>query len=390
MTIGANKNVRSIVFAEDFDIQQFAVQSAGMNRRQMKDVVMQSWRTETPLDFAMVRTRKKEALDTEFGGLIDIKEPEFGFEEIGGHEHFKLYCQQNIIGPLKTNNRQMCSRGVVMSGPPGTGKTMIAWALAKEAGLNFISVDLGKVFGGLVGETEANVRKLVEAIEAASPCIAFFDEIDSVLSSGRSSGGDSGTSARVFNNFMTWMSDPGRRGKVVALMATNRPDLLDDALIRAGRIDAKIPMLAPAKGDAMGRWNILAALTKKHKIVLSKELQATRGSSTGLGLLLNDDTRILTGAEIEQIVEKSFRKAYYANRMKNDKLDATVQLVDFEAAMKALIPNTGAVERQTDLALLFLDDFDNCPVAWLDAARAIAADNDGTMVRLGLKREEAA
>ena len=153
---------------------------------------------------------------------------------------------------------------------------MIAWALAKEAGLNFIQVDLGKVFGGLVGETEKNVRKLLEAIEAASPCIVFIDEIDSVLSSGRSSAGDSGTSARVFNNIMTWLSDPSRVGKVVVVAATNRPDLLDSALIRMGRLDAIIPMLAPAKGDALGRWNILAALTKKLKLVLHPDLVKTK------------------------------------------------------------------------------------------------------------------
>ena len=155
---------------------------------------------------------------------------------------------------------------------------MAAWALAKEANLNFIEIDLGKVFGGLVGETESNVRKLIEAIEAAAPCIVFADEIDSVLSSGRQSSGDSGTSARVFNSLMTWLSDPGRVGKVVFLAATNRPELLDAALVRAGRIDVKIPMLPPSKGDAKGRWAILASQTHKHKIVLADDLVASKNN----------------------------------------------------------------------------------------------------------------
>ena len=369
--VGDNLNVTGIMFSPEFDLREFALQSAGMNRRQIKDVILKSWRTNQPVDFQMVQEIKKRALDAEYGGMIDILEPKFGFDEIGGHEHFKNYCRWKIIRPLKEGYRKLCSRGVLMTGPPGTGKSMIAWALAKEAGLNFIQVDLGKVFAGLVGATEANIRKMIEAIEAASPCIAFFDEVDSVLSSGRSSAGDSGTSARVFNNFMTWLSDPSRRGKVVAMFASNRPDLLDTALIRAGRVDAKIPMLAPAKGDAKGRWSILVALTKKHKIVLSSELLTRRNITTeGLGLLLGDANRIWTGAEMEQLLEAALDEAMIAERTKPDgKPDMTIQMADWNAAFDNIIPNTREVERMTNLALLFADNLRYVPSEWKEQAR---------------------
>ena len=101
---------------------------------------------------------------------------------------------------------------------------------------------------------------------------------------------------------MTWLSDPGRVGKVVFLAAdANRPELLDAALIRAGRMDVKIPMLPPAKGDAKGRWAILKSQTHKHKIVLADDLIASKNNpQAGLGRLLYDPKRIWTGAEMEQ------------------------------------------------------------------------------------------
>jgi len=370
MALGQNDHVTGLVFTEDFDVNEFAIQSAGMNRRQIKDVILASWRSQAPIDFPLVQERKKRALEDEYGGMIDIKEPKFGFDQIGGHDAFKDYCRWHIIRPLKEGNKRLCSRGVLMTGPPGTGKSMIAWALAKEAGLNFIQVDLGKVFGGLVGETEKNVRKLLEAIEAASPCIVFIDEIDSVLSSGRSSSGDSGTSARVFNNIMTWLSDPSRVGKVVVVAATNRPDLLDSALIRMGRMDAIIPMLAPAKGDALGRWNILAALTKKLKLVLHPDLVQTKDAEDdGLGKLLHDQERIWTGAEMEAVLQSALQKAYRATRLTGTKADLRLCVDDFNGAMKAIIPRTSEVALQTDLALYFANNLDYCPEDWREAAR---------------------
>jgi ATP-dependent 26S proteasome regulatory subunit len=379
--LGKNLCVTKINFAPDFTLEEFAVQSAGMNRRQIKDVIFNSWRNETPIDFGLVRERKKRALDDEYNGMLDIKEPSFGFDQIGGHEHFKDYCRWEIIKPLKEGNKKLCSRGALMTGPPGTGKSMVAWALAKEAGLNFIQVDLSKVFGGLVGQTESNMRKLIEAVEAAAPCIVFVDEIDSVLSSGRSSAGDSGTSGRVFNSFMSWLSDPGRVGKVVCLAASNRPDLLDAALIRTGRMDVKIPMLPPAIGDRSGRLEILSALSKKHKIAFSKELLETRNDATGLGLLLGDQIRIWTGAEIEQVLQAGYRKSARSDRkLENGNQDLTLTVQDWEYAMENILPNTKEVTKMINLSLLYCDNLSYVPQAW----KKLASNKEFLEAELGL------
>lgn len=372
---GTNSNVNRVDFAEDFSAREFAIQAAGMNRQQMKDIVMHSWLSGTPINFPMVQERKKRALEAEYGGMIDIQEPTFGFDHLGGHELFKAYAREHIIKALRNSDLRMCSRGVLMTGPGGTGKTLAAMCLAKEANMNFLKIDLGKVFGGIVGETEKKMDRTIEAVEAAQPCIGFIDELDTAMAGGRSSGGDSGTSSRMMGTFMKWMSDPARRGKVVMLAATNRPDLLDGPMIRAGRFDIKLPMLPPAKGDAYGRWNIMAALSKQHKIVFSDELLATKPDlnnpkvDRGLSRLLADNNRIWTGAETQQIMEKAFSIASRAERMlPSGKKDLRIRLEDFERAFNYILPNTEEVEQMTNLALLFVDDLEFVPEVYREQA----------------------
>jgi ATP-dependent 26S proteasome regulatory subunit len=365
LRIGGNK-VTQVNLAEGFTFHDFSVQAAGMSRRQMEDVVMQSWLTKQPVDFTLVRTRKQRALQDEYEGIVDFFEPEFGFEQIGGHEHLKTYFQRKIIMPLRQGDRRRCSKGVLMTGPPGTGKTQIAKALAKEAKMNFMIGHLDKLFGGLVGETEKKTGKFMEAIDAAAPAIVFLDELDSVLSSGRSSPGDSGVSGRVFNMLMTWLSDESRAGRVVVVAASNRPDLLDSALIRSGRFDAKLPALPPQKGDSKGRAKILAALATKHGIKFSKEMEETmKDSKRGLGLLLLDSVRIWTGAEMEVVLKEAIDNAMFSGRK-------SIDIEDWEKAFNDIIPNTQEVEKMTNLSLIYVDHLGYCPAEW----RSIAADKE--------------
>ena len=131
-----------------------AVQTAGLNLRQMEQIVRMCWRNDQPVDFQVIRQHKQRAIEEAYGGLVDFIEPENGFEVIGGHENIKEYGRRKVIGPLQRGDKRTCSKGFVMAGPPGTGKTALALAMAKESKMNFLQVRLDRVFGGVVGETE--------------------------------------------------------------------------------------------------------------------------------------------------------------------------------------------------------------------------------------------
>lgn len=357
----SGKPVTEINWASGFGLKEMAIQCAGVPRTMMETAIMHHWVMAKPLDIQTVLDFKRQSIESEYSGLVEFEEPTYGFDQVGTHDHLKQYFRNKVIEPLKQGSNR-CSKGVLLVGPPGTGKTILARALAYESKMNFLIGYLDRLFDGVVGGTEQKTRKFLEAVESAAPLILFLDEIDSVLSSGRQSPGDSGTSARVFNALMTWLSDESRRGKIVVLGASNRPDLLDAALIRQGRFDAILPCLPPGPGDAKGRLGILKAICKKTGVQFEKSLQETfNNTSSGLGRLLKDD-KIWTGAEIEVVVNESADNAAANNRK-------LIDLSDWDDAMDNIIANTREVEAQIDLALWFTNNLKYCPAEWRERAK---------------------
>ena len=143
-----------------------------------------------------------------------------------------------------------------MTGPAGTGKSAVAEAVAHEAGVNAVVLNLARILGQYVGNSERNLEKALQAIKSLAPTIVFIDEIDQSVSRGGS--GDSGVSNRIFKRLLEFMSDTGNRGQVLFLAATNRPDLLDAALRRPGRFDKKIPFLIPDESERAAIIQVMA------------------------------------------------------------------------------------------------------------------------------------
>ncbi len=194
---------------------------------------------------------------------VFIERPSTKWEDIGGLENIKQDLKEAVEWPLK--NPEVFLRlgvkppkGILLYGPPGTGKTLLARAVAKESEANFILVNGPELLNKYVGESERGVRKVFEKARQASPCVVFFDEIDAIAPRrGRSF--DSGVTERIVNQMLTEIDGLQELNDVIVIGATNRPDILDPALLRPGRFDRII--LTPVPDDK-ARLKILEIHTK--------------------------------------------------------------------------------------------------------------------------------
>ena len=165
--------------------------------------------------------------------------------------------------PLKQLHRVMIWAGLLLYGPPGTGKTLIAKAVATSVSVNFLSVKGPELLNMYIGESEANVRKIFQRARDASPCVVFFDELDSVAPKRGYHGDSGGVMDRIVSQLLAELDGmSSAKGNVFVIGATNRPDLLDPALLRPGRqvtsFDIYIYMILIDKGSALTKCCILA------------------------------------------------------------------------------------------------------------------------------------
>ncbi|MCY6354421.1 CDC48 family AAA ATPase [Clostridium sp. ZS2-4] len=173
---------------------------------------------------------------------IFVEIPNISWDDIGGLSEIKDSLKKAIEWPLKYKElfkhvKAYQPKGVLLTGPPGTGKTLIAKAVASENNANFISVKGPELFSKWMGESEKRIREVFKKAKQAAPCIIFFDEIDALSSERAFDGGDSGVSQRVLCQLLTELDGVEELKGVVVLAATNRIDLVDQALLRQGRFD---------------------------------------------------------------------------------------------------------------------------------------------------------
>jgi transitional endoplasmic reticulum ATPase len=188
------------------------------------------------------------------------------------------------------------SKGVLFYGPPGCGKTLMAKAVANECQANFISVKGPELLTMWFGESEANVRDVFEKARQAAPCVLFFDELDSIAQQRGGHGGDGGGAAdRVMNQLLTEMDGIGAKKNVFIIGATNRPDIIDTALMRPGRLDQLIYIPMP---DYESRLSILRATLRKSPI--SKDVDLA---------YLAAQTDKFTGADLTEICQSACKLA---------------------------------------------------------------------------------
>ena len=172
-----------------------------------------------------------------------VEVPNLAWDDIEGPEQTKKELKELILYPIEYPEKfhkfgMQPSKGVLFYGPPGCGKTLMAKAVANECSSNFISVKGLELLTMWFGQSEENVREVFDKARGAAPCVLFFDELDSIgLARGTSQGDAGGAGDRVMNKLLIEMDGVDAKKSVFFIEVTNRPDILDEALIRRGRLD---------------------------------------------------------------------------------------------------------------------------------------------------------
>jgi transitional endoplasmic reticulum ATPase len=255
-----------------------------------------------------------------------VQRPNIRWEDIGGLEQVKEELAEAIEWPLKhgdlfTEADVKPPKGLLLYGPPGTGKTMIAKAVATTSEANFISVKGPELLSKWVGESEKGVREIFRKARQAAPCVVFFDELDSVAPRRGGSEGNSHVTERVISQMLTEMDGLEDLKGVVVIGATNRPDIIDEALLRPGRFDRILEVPVP---DKESRKKIFEIHTRKKPldsdVNLDKLVEMTEGS---------------TGADIAAIVNAAAMTAIKEHvESKQGKLK--ISMKNFEAALSKI------------------------------------------------------
>ncbi|PKU35902.1 transitional endoplasmic reticulum atpase ter94 [Limosa lapponica baueri] len=203
-----------------------------------------------------------------------VEVPQVTWEDIGGLEDVKRELQELVQYPVEHPDKFLKfgmtpSKGVLFYGPPGCGKTLLAKAIANECQANFISIKGPELLTMWFGESEANVREIFDKARQAAPCVLFFDELDSIAKARGGNIGDGGGAAdRVINQILTEMDGMSTKKNVFIIGATNRPDIIDPAILRPGRLDQLIYIPLP---DEKSRVAILKANLRKSPV--AKEVE---------------------------------------------------------------------------------------------------------------------
>jgi transitional endoplasmic reticulum ATPase len=256
--------------------------------------------------FAMGATNPSALRET----IVEV--PTVTWDDIGGLENVKRELQELVQYPVEHPEKFLKfgmtpSKGVLFYGPPGCGKTLLAKAIANECQANFISIKGPELLTMWFGESEANVRDVFDKARMAAPCVLFFDELDSIAKSrGGSAGDGGGASDRVINQILTEMDGMGAKKNVFIIGATNRPDIIDSAILRPGRLDQLIYIPLP---DEASRLSILKASLRKTP--LSKDIDLNYLSSVTKGFSGADLTEICQRAcklAIRESIEKDIRR----------------------------------------------------------------------------------
>lgn len=304
------------IYGQEIELETFNQISAaflGFSINQIRQIISKLIIVEKRITNQTIRSilKEKKALLSS-NSVLEFCDSTETFNDVGGLENLKNWLNKRkklIIEPdLALNYGLSTPKGVLLVGIQGTGKTLIAKAIAQEWFLPLLRLDTGKLFGGLVGESESRTREMIQSVESIGPCILWIDEIDKSFSN-IDTKNDSGTTKRVFGNLITWLSE--KKSFVFVVATANNLDTLPAELIRKGRFDETFFIDLPN-------------FTEREKIfkVHLKEIRPHSWQNYHIQKLAKMSENY-SGAEIKQIIEESMLKAFAENRdlLNNDLFD---------------------------------------------------------------------
>ncbi|KAH6925499.1 hypothetical protein HPB50_006191 [Hyalomma asiaticum] len=268
--------------------------------------------------------------------------PRVHWEDVGGLAEAKRTLTDTLQLPLRHPqllDAGLKRSGVLLYGPPGTGKTLLAKAVATECALSFLSVKGPELINMYVGQSEENVRAVFARARSAAPCVIFFDELDSLAPNRGRSGDSGGVMDRVVSQLLAEMDGLNKSADVFVIGATNRPDLLDPAILRPGRFDQLLYVGIPS--DKESQLKILKALTRKFRFAEGLDLAS----------VVEECPPGLTGADFYSLSSSAmvFATKRHIDQMERgviaaDNHHVVVTLEDFQAALKDLVPSVSPAE----------------------------------------------
>lgn len=262
--------------------------------------------------------------------------PDVSWENVGSLESVREEMMMAIVEPIRRpdmfSSLGLCApAGVLLYGPPGCGKTLLARAVASESGANFISVKGPELLSKYVGDSELAVRKVFARARSSAPCVIFFDELDALAPRRGGNGGESGASERVVNMLLTEMDGFSERKQVFLIAATNRPDIIDPAMLRPGRLDKLVYVPLP---DEAGRVSILQTLMKNVRASEDVDVRAVAASPRCEGF---------SGADLQAIIrtagERALRERLKAGGLDGQDGQMRIEKRHFEQALEIVLPS---------------------------------------------------
>jgi ATP-dependent 26S proteasome regulatory subunit len=299
-TVARNIAESGGVDVDETSLEQIVDSATGLTTTEAEDIMALSVIDERHLSPRFIAREKARAVKK--GGILEIVEPKETVADVGGLDNLKQWLskRRNAFTQDAVDFGLPTPKGVLILGIPGTGKSLTAKTASSILERPILRLDAGKLFAGIVGESEGNLRHAIQTAEAIAPTILWIDEIEKGMSGSRSSAAtDGGTSARVFGSFVSWMQE--KTAPVFVVATANDVSQLPPELLRKGRFDELFFVDLPDEEERRAIWQI--HLTKRNRDAGRFDLNAFVKLSDGF-----------TGAEIEQVVVDALFECFDTGR----------------------------------------------------------------------------